>query len=218
MRKLLGVLRNLVGRDARERDLDEELESYVELLQAENESSGLDAAEARRRALLELGGKESVKENVRDSRVGEPLRVFLRDLRFGARLLAKSPGFAALVVSTLALGVGFTTAVFSVAHGVLLRSLPYPEPDRLVYLWTHTKEGRKPFSPPDYVELREQSSAFVELAAIQGDGLQTLSVDGRPEPVRVRDVTPNFLAVYGVEPYLGRGFRPEDDTPVAFED
>jgi len=218
VRKLLRVLRNLVGREALDSELDEELETYVELLQTENERSGLDAAEARRRALLELGGKESVKESVRDRRVGEPFLVFLRDLRFAGRILAKSPGFAALVVSTLGLGVGFTTAVFSVAHGVLFSSLPYPEPHRLVYLWTHTKDGRKPFSPPDFVELREQSSAFVELAAIQGDGLQTLSVDGRPEPVRVRDVTPNFLTAYGVEPFLGRGFRPEDDTPVAFED
>jgi putative ABC transport system permease protein len=216
--KLLRTLRSLVRRKTRERDLDEELDSYVELLQAENESRGLDAVEARRLALLDLGGKESVKERVRDRRVGEALWVFLRDLRFAARMLAKSPGFAAIVVATLALGVGFTTAVFSVAHGVLLRSLPYPEPDRLVYLWTLTKEGRKPFSPPDFVELREQTTAFAELAAIQGDGLQTLSVDGRPEPVRVRDVTPNFLAAYGVEPYLGRGFRPEDDAPVAFED
>lgn len=157
MRKLRGFLRNLVGRDALEHDLDEELDSYVELLQAENESTGLDRAAARRRALLELGGKESVKESVRDGRVGEPLRVFLGDLRFAVRLLAKNPGFAALVVSTLTLGVGFTTAVFSVAHGVLLRGIPYPEPDRLVYIWTHTNDGRRPLSPPDYVEFREQS-------------------------------------------------------------
>jgi hypothetical protein len=76
VRKLRGFLRNLVGRDALEHDLDEELDSYVELLQAENESTGLDRAAARHRALLELGGKESVKESVRDGRVGEPLRSF----------------------------------------------------------------------------------------------------------------------------------------------
>jgi predicted permease len=218
VRRLGSLLRALFRPEAVERDLDAELDSYVELLQEENERSGLDAAEARRRAILELGGKESVKESVRDERVGESLRVFLQDLRFSLRLLLKSPGFAALVVATLALGVGVTTAVFSVAHGLLLRSLPYPDPDRLVYLWTRTKDGREPFSPPDFVELREQSSAFVELAAIQGDGLLTLSVDGEPEPVRVRDVTPNFLAAYGVESYLGRGFLPQDDTPIPFED
>jgi putative ABC transport system permease protein len=218
VRRLSAFLRALFRRDGLERDLDAELDSFVDLLQAENERAGLDAVEARRRAILELGGKESVKENVRDRRVGEPVQVFLRDFGFAIRLLVKSPGFAALVVCTLSLGVGVTTAVFSVAHGLLIRSLPYPEPERLVYLWTRTKDGREPFSPPDYVELREQSAAFVELAAVQGDGLLTLTVDGRPEPVRVRDVTPNFLAAYGLEPYLGRGFRPEDDTPVAFED
>jgi putative ABC transport system permease protein len=216
---LLSRFRSLPSRRERlDRELDEELDSYVELLAREKREAGVDPAEARRQALLELGGKEGVKEQVRARWVGEPFRVFAKDVGFGLRMLAKSPGFALVLILTLSLGIGATTAVFSVAHGVLLRSLPYPEPERLLYLWTHAKDGRKPFSPPDYVELSQETSSFEELAAIQGDGLLTLSVDGRPEPVRTRDVSPNFLSAYGVEPYLGRTFRPEEDAPIAFED
>jgi putative ABC transport system permease protein len=216
---LLPKIKSFLSRRARlDRELDEELESYVDLLARERTEAGADPAEARRRALLELGGREGVKEQVRARRVGEPFRVFCKDVGFGLRMLAKSPGFALVLVATLSIGIGATTAVFSVAHGVLLRSLPYPEADRLLYLWTHAKDGRKTFSPPDFVELVEQTSSFEELAAIQGDGLLTLSVDGRPEPVRARDVSSNFLAAYGVEPFLGRTFYPEEDAPVAFED
>jgi putative ABC transport system permease protein len=217
MRFVRHISRALTRRARLERELEDELESFVELLAREKEAGGTDPAEARRQAVLELGGKEPVKERVRDLRTGEPFRVFFRDLAFGFRLIARSPAFTALAVGTLALGIGAATAVFSVAHAVLFSSLPYPDSERLVYLWTRSSHGQRPFSPPDYVELREQLASFEELAAIQGDGLVTLLVDGRPEPVRMREVTPNFLATYGVEPHLGRGFRPADDVPVDFE-
>jgi predicted permease len=210
--------RNLFAATTVERELDQELESYVDLLTEEMVRDGVEPEEARRRALIELGGKESVKVSVRERRIGFGFDTFAQDIHYGVRMLRKSPGFTFIAVLTLALGIGTSTAVFSVVHGVLLRTLPYPNPDRLVYIWTDSKNGKKPFSPPDFVEFREQTTSFEDVAAIVGRALVTLSADGRPEQVQVRDVTPNLLSVYGVSPYLGRAFVPEDEDVIRFED
>jgi putative ABC transport system permease protein len=201
-----------------EKELDDELESYPDLVVAEEVDRGVPREEARQRALAEMGGMESVKERVREGRTGHGIDTVIQDLLFGARLLARNPAFSLLAVSTLALGVAAITAVFSVVDGVLLESLPYPEPDRLVFVGPTARDGRSSFSPPDFVDFQETTSSFEALCAIQGNGLVTLSIDGHVEPVRAREVTTSFVSVYGVHPYLGRAFGPEDRDTVAFED
>ncbi len=216
--RIKSFARNLGRSHAVERELDEELESYVEMAAAEKAARGVSPKEARRQALAEMGGRQRVKERVRERRVGYGVDTLIQDLLYGTRLLARNPGFSLLAVSTLALGVAANTAVFSVVDGVLLESLPYSEPDRLVFVGATALDGRRNFSPPDYVDFRETATSFEDLCAIQGTGLVTLSIDGHPEPVRAREVTTSFLSVYGVRPYLGRAFGPEDEATVRFED
>src|SRR5438309_7906474 len=130
--RIASFFRNLLRKRAIEQALDDELKSTVELLAQEKMKQGLSHPEARRQALIELGGVEQVKEEVRAIRPGMFLETFAQDLRYTVRILRKSPGLNTLAVLTLALGIGVTTAMFSVLDGVLLSSLPYPQPGRLV--------------------------------------------------------------------------------------
>lgn len=218
--RIRSLVRNLCHFQAmeRERELDDELDSYLEMVVAQKQERGVPPEEARRQALAEMGGRENVKQRVRERRIGHGIDTLTQDLLYGMRLLARNPGFGLLAVSTLALGLAANSAVFSVVDAVLLESLPYPEPGRLVFVGPTARDGRRHFSPPDFVDFGETTTSFEDVCAIQGDGLVMLSIHGHPEPVRAREVTTNFLSVYGVSPYLGRAFGPEDQDTVAFED
>ena len=144
------------------------------------------------------------------------MSVFLQDLRYGLRLLRRNPGFAAAAVITLALGIGANTALFSVVSGILLRPLPYPQPDRLMSLWISDKEypGRRPLSPSDFNDWRSGTKAF-EAAAAFTDNSFILTGMGEPEKMRGAAVTHEFFQALGVNPILGRGFAPGEDAPGA---
>ena len=134
--RILSFFRNLVHKNKAEQALDDELRSSVELLTQEKMKDGLSPSEARRQALIELGGIEQVKEEVRAARAGRVLEDFVRDVRFAFRTLAKSPGFTTVAVTILALGVGVNTAVFSLVDEIWLRPRPVPHPERVARIFT----------------------------------------------------------------------------------
>src|ERR1700722_1514190 len=219
--RIASFFRNLLRKRAIEQALDDELKSAVELLTQEKMKQGVSHPEARRQALIELGGVEQVKEDVRAIRSGIFLETFAQDLRYTLRILRKSPGLTAVAVLTIALGIGATTAMFSVVDGVLLRPLPYPHPERLVEVGLDLpgiNQFNWPLSPADYFTFREQSRTFQDIGLYYtgfGAALYSANVTGlgRPEHVPALGVTDGVLPILGVTPLLGRSFTREDDEP-----
>ena len=214
-RYLSSAWRNLFRRKDRERDLDAELVSYVDLLVRDKINAGLSPADARRAALLETGGIDQVKENVRDVRAGALFDHALRDVRYALRALKRSPGFAAAAILALALGVGVTTSIFSVVYGVLLRPLPYPQPNELVRLWmSNPAQGfeRDIVSYPQLLAWRERTRT-VEHVVAERNVLRTLTENGEPEELRGQAVTEGFFEMMGVSPALGSIFTREQQSP-----
>src|SRR5262249_55868793 len=141
LKRFRNLWRNIIHKADVERDLDEGVQTYRDMLAESKVSEGLDASKARRVAAIEIQGSERLKEGVREVKAGYQLEICLRDLRHGLRMLAKSPGFTAVAILTLALGVGANSAIFSVINAVLLRPLPFEEPGRLVRVCTTTTKG-----------------------------------------------------------------------------
>jgi putative ABC transport system permease protein len=138
-----------------------------------------------------------------------------QDLKYGARQLARAPGFTTVAVLTLALGIGATTAMFSIVHNVLLRPLPYPDPDRIVWFFERQPNlERAPFSGADYLDLAQQNRTFEHIVAMR---ILNFDLTGLDEPERIRGLvaTPNLFGVFGAQPVAGRGFLPGDGTPGA---
>jgi putative ABC transport system permease protein len=208
--------RRLVKRGEMERHLDAELRFHFDGLVADNLRAGMSEPEARRSARLEFGGVEQVKEECRDARGTRWIEDLWQDLHFALRTLRKTPGFAIAVIGTLALGIGMNTAVFSVIHAVLLRPLDFSDPDRLVYFSTdnaqlNVHDGT--FTLIRFEEMTASARSFAGLGAFLGSTEEmTLSGDGEPEQLKGARVSANFLSVLGVQPILGRSFRPEEDT------
>jgi len=175
---------------------------------------GTSTSEARRLAAIELGGVEQLKEEIREVRAGYNLEALFRDVRFGLRMLLKTPGFTVVAVATLGLSIGANTAIFSLVNGVLLRPLPFPDAERIIYI-----EGKNPaagisqsnISFLDFTDWSQQTDLFASTAAYW-TGEAHLGADGaEPERVPRAGVTTGFFSVLGVQPVLGRTFVPEDD-------
>ena len=207
------LLRNLFRRNKVERHLDEELQAYVALMMDEKIARGVPAEEARREALVELGGVTQVKQAVRESRAGSDLESVGQDIRFGWRMLKRSPSFTLAAVISLGLGIGATTAIFSAVYSLLIRPLAYPNAQRLVWIsnfWP--KIHMDTVLSPDFVEARSQTRSFEQLSAYTvGD--ENLTDAGEPVRVSCAWVTENFLPMLGAVPQLGRLFTESEDKP-----
>jgi len=216
---LASLLRNLFRKDSVERNLDEEVRSYLDMLTEEKIEAGMDPEDARRAARLELGGEEQVKEQVREIRAGTKIESVGQDLRYAARMLRRQPLFTAVAILTLAIGIGANTAIFSVVNAVLLQPLPYPHSDRLAIVWSvFGKEHRAPASGPELVYLQQRSRLFEEFGGIWVTS-SALTGEGEPEQITLGMVTSNFLSLLSPGPALGRFFLSEEQgggrAPVA---
>jgi predicted permease len=203
----------LFRKERRDRELAEELESHLQLHIEDNLRAGMSAAEARRHALIKLGGIEQAKENYRDRRGIPVFETVLQDVRYGLRMLRKNPGFTAVAVVTLALGIGLTTAIFTVVNAVLIRPLPFKNPSSLVMLWENSLGLTKsPFSAPDFSFLQRSQTSFEAMGAFQKKEFE-ISGNGQPEQVMAARVSASVFPMLGIEPILGRTFTAEEDAP-----
>jgi putative ABC transport system permease protein len=213
--KITSLFRSLFHKARLDRELDAELRAYLDLLTEEKIKAGISPVQARRQARIELGGMEQVKMKVREVRFGTTLETVWQDVRYGLRMLVKNPGFTAVAVLTLALGIGANTAIFSVVNAVLLRPFPYQDPDRLVIVWETQLQRGLPFmfaSPPTYADWREQNRVFEEVAAFTD---RPFFLEGEDETVQVHgaEVSASLFPLLGVQPLLGRTFSSEEVTP-----
>ena len=214
MRTIRAALLRIGGlfkKDRRDRDLTAELESHLQLHIDDNLRAGMTPEEAQRRAKIALGGVEQVKEQVRAARTGAWFGTLMQDVRFGLRMLRKNPGFTAVAVLTLALGIGASSAIFSVVDAVLLRPLRAPQPDRLVMFAATTKAGSG-FRAAD-IEFnlwRKQTSVLEEVSGYRDASYYLTGVD-QPQKVNAMLVTEDYFRLFGLPIAHGRGFTPEDE-------
>jgi putative ABC transport system permease protein len=211
--RLNSLARVYLRREETEAADEEEVRFYVESLTESKIRDGEDEAEARRAALIEVGGIEQVLEQIRESRPGYVVESLTRDINYARRSLCRNPGFALVACLTIALGVGFGGAVLSLVTSLLLKPLPYPESGRLVAISQVRPDSVLGFiSYPDYLDWRAEQGVFVELAALmRTEGVFTGS-EG-PERVGGRMASANFFRTLGAVPELGRFFTDADDTP-----
>jgi predicted permease len=205
-------LRSLFRRHTVEAELDDELRFHFEQQVEKCIRSGMAREEARRQARLSVGGIDQVKEECRDARGVRLFETLLQDLRYGWRMLRRKPVFTVVAVVTLALGVGANTAMFSIVNAVLLRSLPFRSPDRLVRIYFNNPGvgmQRVPFSIPELEDLRTRAGVFEDVTAL-GGGSVNLTGGKEPERLEMLVATPNYFSMLGTVPQIGRLFGAQD--------
>ncbi len=214
LRNLMGGLRTLFHKQEVEQEMDEELRGFLHAAVKEKMRSGMSYAEALRAARVEMGSMDAVKEEIRCSGWESTLETLWQDLRYGVRQLKRNPGFTAVAVITLALGIGATTAIFTVVNAVLLRPLPYPHPEELVYVQEILGNyGLSPFvGNKEFAAWRNQSRTLSPIAAYR-DFTANLTGGGEPERIICGRATTSFFSILGVRPVTGRLFLPEEDRP-----
>lgn len=211
-----GLMRiaGLFGRDQRDRELDAELNDHLQREIEDNLRAGLPPDEARRQALARFDGLESLKETYRDRRGLPFVDTTLQDVRYAMRTLRVNPWATALGIMVMAVGIGATTAVFSVVHAVLINPLPYTNPERIVAL-SYVQGGdsgsdrSRQISIPDFLDWQVQSSSF-EAMAFYSSSRQSVMVQTVAEYATVATVTDGFFRAFGMQPALGRGFSPDE--------
>jgi putative ABC transport system permease protein len=213
--RLSSLMRNLFHKARTEQELTQEIDAYLEMLIEQKIEEGLDPREARRIALIELGGKQQVKEKVREVRAGHLLGTLSQDLRYAFRMLRRSPGFTVVVVLTLALGIGANTAIFTLINVAMLKSLPVSRPDELVLLTTNARGTSKnpySFGHALWEQIRDRQDMFTAVSVYGSTGVD-LSAGGEVRSAAVGLVSGDFFSVLGVRPALGRNLGGADDQP-----
>ena len=206
-------------RNDEDADLKQEIEAHIAHEIDENIARGVPESEARRRAFLKFGNPQHVREEVWRWNTMEFLDSVLRDLRFALRTMSQRPGFVAVALITLALGIGATTVMFTLINGVLLKPLPFPDAGRLVAIhgysddWNVQLFGDQNVANPDFRDCRNQSHTLDIAGQVYDNG--TVSSPGEPEYVDVRNITSNLFSVLGINLAHGRAFLPEEDQPGA---
>src|ERR1700722_1351736 len=214
LRRFFIRLSNLAAGRRADQRLREELAEHLAFQTEENLRAGMSPAEARRQAVLKLGGAEAIREDHHAEQSLPFIENLLFDLKYAARMLRRSPGFAFVGIATIALGIGATTAIYSVIDATLLHPLPYPNPAELVRI-----EDDLPgigaqdvgISVPEWRDL--QSSGIFQFVSIHSYASVNLTGSAQPERISFKDVTPNYFAVLGADAQLGRTFDPHDATP-----
>jgi putative ABC transport system permease protein len=209
LRRLAARVRRVLRHEATIDEIEQEMRSHVDLMTEANIARGMDPDAARVAAIQGFGNFTRMSELAYDVRAGGRLESMWQDLRFGVRTLVKNPGFAAVAILTLALGTGATSAIFSFVYAVVLRPLPYHEPDRLLSVFEHRGVDMA-VTAPDYLDWRAATTSFEQLAAAAGT---TANLTGRGEPERIVSirVSGNYFDVLGVPPAHGRTFRMTDE-------
>jgi predicted permease len=215
LRQTLAGLRGLLRQPKVDAELDEELCQYLELIVVEKMKNGMSRDDAVRAARLEIGTADAVKEKVHSVGWETIVETFWRDIRFALRMTRKNPGFTAIAILTLALGVGANTAIFSVVNTVLLQPMPYKQADRLVTIWGENKARGYDVdlvSYPDYLDWKSQNRVFESMGA-STDEMFTMTGAGEPAALIGYQFSPDFFDVLGVPPLLGRTFARDEDQP-----
>ena len=218
--KIRSALKNLFRKDLVEDQLESELRAYADMVIAERIAAGMSTDEARRTVLAEFGGIEQVKQAVRDGRAGSGVERIVRDARYGLRQLLRNPGFSVTVIFTLALSVGANTAIFSVVNVLMLRSLPYPRPERMGTIFMHV-EGAEPFEGHHWIDgeqwelLRDNVPSMISAVASGSGGPNgvNLKAGDRVQYVHATRISAHYLDVLGLRPLLGRNFIDVEDQP-----
>jgi predicted permease len=214
-------LRSLFRRAQADRELDDELRNHLERKSEIYIAQGMTHEEARRRARLELEGIEQTKEKCRDTRRVNWIQDFVQDLRYGLRILRKSPGFTAVAVVTLALGIGANTAIFSLVDAVLIRMLPVQRPEQLFHLINLGREGKTidAFSYPTFKLIQENNQTLSGVIAFHSLNLVDFVVNGKGELAHAQAVSGSYFTTLGVKPIYGRTITSADEargaSPVA---
>jgi putative ABC transport system permease protein len=205
-------IRSIARRRPLESGLDEEMRFHIDQQTEKHRRGGMDPEEARRQALRKFGGLERAKESTRDEIRPALLDDSLRDLRHGARLLRRAPGFTSAALLTLALGIGATSAIFSVVRTVMLEPLPYREPSRIVAVWETNRggTGRNVIAPSNFVAWRERARTLEHLGMVGQTGMVVI-IGGQPIPTSGLTVSATVFRALGVQPALGRAYTTEED-------
>jgi hypothetical protein len=216
-RRIIAQFRGLLANKHAEEELAREVRSHLTLLADDFERRGMSPEEARLAALRAYGGVEQAKQAHRDVRSVLWIEQIIMDLRYSLRTLSNSPGFTMTAVLTLALGIGACTAVFSLVNAVLIRSLPYGDPGRLVYLYTPNPRFKLPvevFSPSyaDFYDLKKESRSFQDMTAF-GQSVFNLASQGTAQRASAARVDGDFFETFQATAEVGRAIGPADDQP-----
>ena len=210
-RRLVHQVLALVRGRRLDRELNDEIAAHLEMAEAEGLAAGLSPEQAKRRARLRFGGVDGMVEEHRDRRSVRWLENAVADVRFGTRMAVREPGFTAVIVGVLALGIGATAAMFSLFDAALIKALPFPNADRIVRVWEAPREGVvNATSAPDFLDWRRLGTSFEALAA-EIDLMGAIRGDGDPIRLPGKAVTADYFRVFGIGAERGRTFVAGDD-------